>query len=312
MKRLSVALLLFTLIPNQISFAAKVTPGTACKKIGTQEVYKGKIFTCIKLGKKLYWDNGLPFQVSPTPKPLGGSSLTPAPSTSTLAKPTTSPSPNQTTPTPLLPLLREVDVAFRSAKLTVTWSGLGVDQTLLSNLRRINLWILDSQINPLVGPVWRVAGFIPPDPGASFQITLPNREHSVRISAVFLSGQETGYSQTIRVVPNPVQISKPTDVVAEWDKTDFKVKFNHNSNEEYLSTYKIRLDAGGSSKILEIKPSSSSSGQIFVLSLQGNQSLFGPAQTVISGSVRTVDIFGKEGEEVRFPAPVYKTTLPSP
>lgn len=303
MKKLLVVVFLFTLFSNEISFAVKVTPGTACKTIGKQEVRKGKIFTCIKLGKKAYWDNGSPFQVSPIPKAPGGISPTPTASPSILARPTTSPFPNQTTPTPLLPLLRETDVGFRAAKLTVTWSGMGTDQTPISNLRRINLWILDSQINPLVGPVWRVAGFIAPNPGASFEITLPNREHSVRISGVFLNGEETGYSKTVRVVPNPVQISKPTDVVAQWDKTDFKVKFIHNSSEEYLSAYKIRLDAGGVSKVIEIKPSPTASEQIFVLSLQGNQSLFGPVQTVISGSVRTVDIFGKEGEEVRFPAP---------
>jgi hypothetical protein len=171
---------------------------------------------------------------------------------------------------------------------------------------------LDSLANPLVNPTWRVAGFIAPDPGATFEITLPNREHFVRLSAVFLSGEETGYSSTIRLVPNPVKISAPTEVVAEWEKTDFKIRFVHNSSEEYLSAYLIKLNAGGVSKLLEIKPTPGTLSQSFVLTLQGNQSLFGPTQRVISGSVRTLDIFGKAGEEVAFPATEYKTSLPSP
>lgn len=39
--------------------AGAVTPGSACKKAGIKQVYKKKTFTCIKLGKKLYWDNGV-------------------------------------------------------------------------------------------------------------------------------------------------------------------------------------------------------------------------------------------------------------
>ena len=278
-----------------------VTPGTKCARVGMQQVYKGKTYTCIKLGKKLYWNNGVVVKATPTPTPTPPPTPTPTP--------TVTPRPSQSPPRPLL---RGADISFQSAKLTVTWSGMGVDQAPLLNLRRLNLWILDSQINPLVGPLWRVAAFIAPNPGASVEITLPPRAHSVRISAVLLSGEETGYSTTIIAVPNPVKLSKPADVVAEWEKTDFKISFSHNSNEEYLFAYRIRLDAGGSSKILDIKPSKSSTKQSFILNLQGNQSLFGPPQTVISGSVRTVDIFGNEGEEVRFPAPVYKSSLPSP
>lgn len=81
---------------NTPAYASKVTPGSACKKAGAQAVYKNKIYTCIKLGKKLYWDNGKRFTVIPTP--------TPSPSTSSNSpKPTptqtTSPS-NSPTPTP--------------------------------------------------------------------------------------------------------------------------------------------------------------------------------------------------------------------
>ena len=192
-----------------------VTPGSKCTKVGAKQIYKGKTYTCIKLGKKLYWNNGVVIKSTSTSTP------TPTPT------PTVTPRPSQSPPRPLL---READISFQSAKLTVTWSGMGVDQAPLLNLRRLNLWILDSQINPLVGPLWRVAAFIAPNPGASVEITLPPRPHSVRISAVLLSGEETGYSTTIIAVPNPVKLSKPADVVAEWEKTDFKISFSHNSN----------------------------------------------------------------------------------
>lgn len=294
---------------NQNAYASKVTPGSTCKKVKQQEIYKGKVFTCIKLGKKLFWDNGRPFRVIPSPSPTVTNSYIPIPTQSASAKPSASPSASKSAQ---IPLLRESDVSFRAAKLTVTWSGMGIDQESLLNLRRLNVWILDSQVNPLITPLYRIAGFLVPNPGATFEVSLPNREHLVRISAVFLNGEETGYSATIRAIPNPVKVSLPTEVVAQWDKTDFKVSFVHDSSEEYLSLYRIRLDAGGFSKILEIKPSYGSSTQNFVLNLQGNQSLFGVPQTVIKGSVRTVDIFEREGAEVTFPAPVYKTLLTSP
>lgn len=38
---------------------AAVIPGSKCSKVGTKQTYKGKIFTCIKLGSKLYWNNGV-------------------------------------------------------------------------------------------------------------------------------------------------------------------------------------------------------------------------------------------------------------
>lgn len=36
-----------------------VTSGTKCSKAGIKQTYKGKIYTCIKLGSKLYWNNGV-------------------------------------------------------------------------------------------------------------------------------------------------------------------------------------------------------------------------------------------------------------
>jgi hypothetical protein len=80
-KRLiSILLLCLVSLPLNIAEAAKVTPGSSCKKTGAQEVYKGRVYTCIKLGKKLYWDNGKSIkQVSATPSSSPSSSPTVGP-----------------------------------------------------------------------------------------------------------------------------------------------------------------------------------------------------------------------------------------
>lgn len=52
--------------------ASKVIPGSKCLKAGISQSYNGKKYTCIKLGTKLYWDNGVKISVSrstPTPTP---------------------------------------------------------------------------------------------------------------------------------------------------------------------------------------------------------------------------------------------------
>jgi hypothetical protein len=53
---LSLSLLISLSFPT---IAAAVIPGSTCNKAGIKQVYKKKTFTCIKLGKKLYWDNGV-------------------------------------------------------------------------------------------------------------------------------------------------------------------------------------------------------------------------------------------------------------
>ena len=39
--------------------SASIAPGSKCSKAGMKSVYKNKSYTCIKLGKNLYWDNGI-------------------------------------------------------------------------------------------------------------------------------------------------------------------------------------------------------------------------------------------------------------
>ena len=59
MKKLLVTLLLSVFLFGTLTNASAVTPGTSCKKAGLTSKKSGKLFTCIKLGKKLYWNNGV-------------------------------------------------------------------------------------------------------------------------------------------------------------------------------------------------------------------------------------------------------------
>jgi hypothetical protein len=61
MKRMLISIVLaatlgVSVLPNA---NAVVTPGSKCSKVGIKQTYQGKIYTCIKLGKKLYWNNGI-------------------------------------------------------------------------------------------------------------------------------------------------------------------------------------------------------------------------------------------------------------
>ena len=60
MKRLGFSLFLaLSLVVSALPAAnAVVTPGAKCPKAGTMQTYNGKTYTCVKLGSKLYWNNG--------------------------------------------------------------------------------------------------------------------------------------------------------------------------------------------------------------------------------------------------------------
>ena len=87
--------LILGLSPGAIA-ASKVTPGSPCKIVNQKQIYKNKIFTCIKLGKKMYWNNGATYKIErPTPmasqpaKPIAS----PTPSVSATACKTSLPTP---------------------------------------------------------------------------------------------------------------------------------------------------------------------------------------------------------------------------
>lgn len=60
---------LAVLILSLISFPAEAStipkPGSKCSSQGLSKEYKGKSYTCIKSGKKLIWNKGIPIKVTP-------------------------------------------------------------------------------------------------------------------------------------------------------------------------------------------------------------------------------------------------------
>ena len=87
MKRLVGYLLviLFTLSVSAPLAHSAVTPGSKCTKAGLKQVYKGKTYTCIKLGKKLYWNNGVVVKVTSSPAPTVTVTATPSPTLKSLS-----------------------------------------------------------------------------------------------------------------------------------------------------------------------------------------------------------------------------------
>ena len=98
MRRLVVLLCigLVVSLTQSANAASKITPGSICKKVNQQVIYKNRIYTCIKLGKKLYWDNGAAYKIerptsmaSQSAKPIAS----PTPSASATACKTSLPTP---------------------------------------------------------------------------------------------------------------------------------------------------------------------------------------------------------------------------
>jgi len=63
-----VFLIAFLSINSLASAEAAVQAGTACPKAGKTSTANGRIYTCIKLGSKLYWNNGTAVKPSSTSK----------------------------------------------------------------------------------------------------------------------------------------------------------------------------------------------------------------------------------------------------
>lgn len=117
MRKIISAVLFLILLGNHTSFAAKVIPGSTCKRVNQQKIHKGKVFKCIKLGKKLYWDNGVPLAsnkdtmqtLTPTPQPSNSLPTKPSPTRSAAqeakatSEPTQLPSPSPRVSKTVLP-----------------------------------------------------------------------------------------------------------------------------------------------------------------------------------------------------------------
>lgn len=79
--------IVLTLSPLAAFSAQKVTPGSTCRVIKQSVTFQGKVFTCIKSGKKLIWSKGAPAEkpaISPTPTPIATPTPTPTTATSAL------------------------------------------------------------------------------------------------------------------------------------------------------------------------------------------------------------------------------------
>jgi hypothetical protein len=80
MKKMGIVLLTiltWSIISSQVAESA-VTPGSKCTKEGMIQLFAGKKYSCIKLGKKLFWDNGIVVikpnnSLSPVPNTVGSS-----------------------------------------------------------------------------------------------------------------------------------------------------------------------------------------------------------------------------------------------
>lgn len=68
MRRVGVSILLIgsLILTAMPSANAVVTPGSKCSKAGVKQTYKSKVYTCIKLGNKLYWNNGISQKKNPS------------------------------------------------------------------------------------------------------------------------------------------------------------------------------------------------------------------------------------------------------
>lgn len=99
--RLSIKTLFFLLICSLAitnPAAAAVKQGQACKKVGITSTSNGLKFTCVKSGKKLVWNKGVPVKkVNPipanTPTPAPSPKVDPSPTPSATVTPTPTPTP---------------------------------------------------------------------------------------------------------------------------------------------------------------------------------------------------------------------------
>lgn len=210
-------------------------------------------------------------------------------------------------PTLAAPKFLATDLTYFNGILNITWNGLDANgQQYTKAFDRINVWVKDETI---VGSQYRVVGFLKA-PG-TIKVAVPPRAHSVKLTVVAVDGTESDFStaqfETPKLIPNTL----PTGLTPSWQGTNFRLAFTHNPAEEFFSYYKVTLTAGGVSKVYDVPPVPGSSSQAFTLSLSQNRAAFGVLQTSFSGSVKTVNIYGNEGNEVSFSATSYVNNLPA-
>jgi hypothetical protein len=210
-------------------------------------------------------------------------------------------------PTLLPPKFLNTDLSYFNGILIITWNGLDASgNPYTKSFDRINVYVKDETV---IGGVYRLVGSL--KAAGTIRVAVPPRAHSVKLTVVDAEGVESDFSIAQFETPKLIPSSLPTNVVGSWVGTDFKVSFNHNTAEEFLSAYKVKLTAGGVSKIFDLKPTPGVASQSFTLSLSQNRAVFGIPQTTISGAVSVVNIYGNESAEVPFSASSYVNTLPA-
>ena len=122
---------------------AAVAPGTKCSKVGTKQVYKGKTYACIKLGKNLYWNNGVKV-ASPNPTKNFTPSPAPAPSSSSI--------PN------VLPVLSETYFGQKSTIRGVFADNCWYAKKASNSSSKISVAV--RQVSEVIGPDGTVKGSI--------------------------------------------------------------------------------------------------------------------------------------------------------
>lgn len=210
-------------------------------------------------------------------------------------------------PTLLPPKFLNTDLSYFNGVLIITWNGLdSAGNPYTKAFDRINVYVKDETV---IGGVYRLVGSL--KSAGTVRVAVPPRAHSVKLTVVDAEGLESDFSVSQFETPKLTPSTLPTNVVGSWVGTDFKVSFDHNPAEEFFSSYKVKLTAGGSSKVFDVKATPGLTSQSFTLSLSQNRAVFGVPQTAISGSVSVVNIYGNESAEVAFSSSSYINTLPA-
>jgi len=210
-------------------------------------------------------------------------------------------------PTLLAPRFLNTDLSYFNGVLIITWNGLdSAGNPYTKAFDRINVYVKDETV---IGGVYRLVGSL--KSAGTVRVAVPPRAHSVKLTVVDAEGVESDFSVSQFETPKLTPSTLPTGVVGSWVGTDFRVAFTHNPDEEFFSSYKVKITAGGSSKVFDVKATPGTTSQSFTLSLSQNRAVFGVPQTAISGSVSVVNIYGNESTEVSFSSSSYVNTLPA-
>lgn len=278
MKRYSIVILVaLSLVFNALPVAnAAVTPGTKCSKVGIKQTYKGKVYTCIKLGKNLYWNNGTR-NVSPTPN----ASVTPTPQGVELKRPKF--------------LASDLTCLQSQRKLKVSWQGLDVDGKVYGK----EFGYVDVLYKHSTDSEWKSAGvFIK----SNFLLVpvIPKLIYNIKLVAYTKTGVPSSNSdiqtKTLCLGPN-----KPTNLNGFWSGTKFVVTFTQNPlalGNENIKNHKITLTSSTNISFDFEFPVVPGDTQIFELGEIQSNTYFGPQiNPRFSVSVWSIDVFDSEGEK---------------